>query len=66
MFDTTLSFSKALEFFVKANHEEVEEYLNDMPDYKKVTDMSLEFDEFIEVLIGCASVSLALLYILKP
>lgn len=27
-----------------------------MPDYKEITDMSLEFDEFVEVVVGMANV----------
>jgi len=56
LFDTQLSFSKALEIFLRANQEEVEEYFNAMPDYKEITDMSLEFDEFVEVVVGMANV----------
>merc|ERR1712070_594166 len=49
LIDAQLSFSKALDLFVKANQEEIDDYFNGMPDYKEVTDMSLEFDEFIDV-----------------
>jgi len=56
LFDAQLSFSKALEIFLRANQEEVEEYFNGMPDYKQITDMNLEFDEFVEVVVGCANV----------
>jgi len=52
--DATLTNARALEIFVRCNQQEVEEYLNDMPDFQKILDMSADWDEFIDCLIMCA------------
>ena len=37
LIDAQLSFSKALDLFIKANQEEMDQYFNGMADYKEVS-----------------------------
>jgi len=54
MWSFGITHRRCLEIFVRCNQQEVEEYLNEMPEDKKILDMSADWDEFIDCMIMCA------------